>query len=126
MAKILDFVRRPSAPAPGADVARLLEDFSIEVMPRTAAKVEDFRARHEASNGRGNFCRTASRGRTDVVNGAFLPSLSLCNAASPTRVRRKRARADTLGFSFSGKHPIHRIELILDSVVHGTLGPFET
>ena len=46
MAKILDFVRRPAAPAPlpAADVAGLLESFSIEVMPRTAAKVEDFRA----------------------------------------------------------------------------------
>ena len=46
MAKILDFVRRstaPAAPAGGA-LATFLEDFSIEVMPRTAAKVADFRA----------------------------------------------------------------------------------
>lgn len=44
MARILDFVRRPNPPATGGDVARLLEGFSIEVMPRTAARVEDFRA----------------------------------------------------------------------------------
>lgn len=46
MAKILDFVRRPAAPAPsaGTAVTALMHDFSIEVMPRTAAKVEDFRA----------------------------------------------------------------------------------
>ncbi len=46
MAKILDFVRRAAAPAATGDaaVADLLQDFSIEVMPRTAAKVEDFRA----------------------------------------------------------------------------------
>jgi methylenetetrahydrofolate reductase (NADPH) len=45
MAKILDFVRRtPARPLHGDALPRLLEDFSIEVMPRTAAKVEDFRA----------------------------------------------------------------------------------
>ncbi len=44
MAKILDFVRRPAAPAPRPALAGLLHDFSIEVMPRTAAKIEDFRA----------------------------------------------------------------------------------
>ncbi len=46
MAKILDFVRRPTAPAApaGGALATCLEDFSIEVMPRTAAKVADFRA----------------------------------------------------------------------------------
>ena len=45
MASILSFVRKPvAAPSADVDVARLLEDFSIEVMPRTAAKVEDFRA----------------------------------------------------------------------------------
>jgi len=45
MAKILDFVRRTPARLPSGDaLPRLLEDFSIEVMPKTAAKVEDFRA----------------------------------------------------------------------------------
>ncbi len=45
MAKILDFVRRQPAPAGGdAGLAALLQDFSIEVMPRTAAKIPDFRA----------------------------------------------------------------------------------
>ncbi|HET9069146.1 MAG TPA: methylenetetrahydrofolate reductase [Amaricoccus sp.] len=54
MAKILDFVRRSAAPeprtAPGtipaaeASVAALAGGFSIEVMPKTAARVEDFRA----------------------------------------------------------------------------------
>jgi methylenetetrahydrofolate reductase (NADPH) len=46
MAKILDFVRRRPAPAatPGAAVSALAQDFSIEVTPRTAARVEDFRA----------------------------------------------------------------------------------
>ncbi len=46
MAKILDFVRRPAAPAAmtSAATAALMQDFSIEVMPRTAAKIEDFRA----------------------------------------------------------------------------------
>jgi methylenetetrahydrofolate reductase (NADPH) len=42
MAKILDFVRRK--PAPAAQIGSLADGFSIEVMPRTAAKVEDFRA----------------------------------------------------------------------------------
>ena len=45
MAKILDFVRRTPARVPaGTALPALLEDFSIEVMPRTAARVEDFRA----------------------------------------------------------------------------------
>lgn len=46
MASILDFVRRVPAPAasPSAALADLLDDFSIEVMPRTAAKVGDFQA----------------------------------------------------------------------------------
>ena len=46
MAKILDFVRRAPAPVPtaGAALTALLQDFSIEVMPRTAAKIDDFRA----------------------------------------------------------------------------------
>ena len=45
MAKILDFVRRTPAPAaPAAGVGTLARDFSIEVMPKTAARVEDFRA----------------------------------------------------------------------------------
>jgi methylenetetrahydrofolate reductase (NADPH) len=46
MASILDFVRRKPAPAaqPAAGLAALVEDFSIEVMPKTAAKIEDFRA----------------------------------------------------------------------------------
>lgn len=47
MANILNFVRRPSAAAASTDRAALaafLDGFSIEVMPRTAAKVEDFRA----------------------------------------------------------------------------------
>lgn len=45
MAKILSFVRRalaPAAPAP-ADLGTMLAGFSLEVMPRTAAKVADFR-----------------------------------------------------------------------------------
>lgn len=45
MAKIFDFVRRtPARPVPGTALPALLEDFSVEVMPRTAAKIEDFRA----------------------------------------------------------------------------------
>ena len=44
MAKILDFVRRKTAPATATDLGTLSEAFSIEVMPKTAAKVEDFRA----------------------------------------------------------------------------------
>ncbi len=45
MANILSFARRPAAALPpdGTAVARFLEDFSIEVMPRTAARIEDFR-----------------------------------------------------------------------------------
>lgn len=48
MAKILNFFGRketadPDMPAPAA-LAGLLEGFSVEVMPRTAEKVEDFRA----------------------------------------------------------------------------------
>ena len=46
MASILNFVRRPAGPAPSdaAALASLMRDFSIEVMPRTAARIEDFRA----------------------------------------------------------------------------------
>ncbi|MGC9369366.1 MAG: methylenetetrahydrofolate reductase [Paracoccaceae bacterium] len=41
---LLHFKRREDAPAPvNAQVEALLEGYSIEVMPRTAAKVEDFR-----------------------------------------------------------------------------------
>src|SRR5690349_22907491 len=44
MAQILSFFRRPTAAPQGGDaLAGLLADFSIEVMPRTAAKVADFR-----------------------------------------------------------------------------------
>src|SRR4051794_40856915 len=45
MAQILSFFRRATAAAPGAGdaLAGMLADFSIEVMPRTAAKVADFR-----------------------------------------------------------------------------------
>jgi methylenetetrahydrofolate reductase (NADPH) len=45
MARILDFVRRTPVRAPaGTALPALLEDFSIEVTPRTATKIEDFRA----------------------------------------------------------------------------------
>jgi methylenetetrahydrofolate reductase (NADPH) len=46
MAKILSFTRRSAGPAPSdaAAIWHLTRDFSLEVMPRTAAKVEDFRA----------------------------------------------------------------------------------
>ncbi|MEM9145874.1 MAG: methylenetetrahydrofolate reductase [Pseudomonadota bacterium] len=47
MAKILDFFSRKSgakSAAASADLAGFLEGFSIEVMPRTAAKIESFRA----------------------------------------------------------------------------------
>jgi methylenetetrahydrofolate reductase (NADPH) len=45
MARILDFVRRTTAPVarPGDALDTLLADFSIEVMPRTAARIADFR-----------------------------------------------------------------------------------
>lgn len=46
MARILDFVRRnpaPAAPSSGIALDALLADFSIEVMPRTAARIADFR-----------------------------------------------------------------------------------
>ncbi len=42
---LLPFLRRkPAAPAAGEAVPRFLSGWSIEVMPRTAEKVEDFRA----------------------------------------------------------------------------------
>ena len=45
---LLNFMRRPeAAPVPGHDagaIAALIDGFSIEVMPKTAAKVEDFGA----------------------------------------------------------------------------------
>ncbi len=44
MASILNFVRRQIAPAAPEPAPGLLSEFSIEVMPRTAAKIEDFRA----------------------------------------------------------------------------------
>ena len=45
MASILSFGRKQAAPAAAkGDIAGFIEGFSIEVMPRTAAKIEDFRA----------------------------------------------------------------------------------
>ncbi len=47
MAKILKFMGRRGRPEEAGEhrlLARFLEGFSIEVMPRTAAKIEDFRA----------------------------------------------------------------------------------
>ncbi|MFO1143336.1 MAG: methylenetetrahydrofolate reductase [Amaricoccus sp.] len=45
MAQVLSFFRRPAAaPAGSPAIADLLDGFSIEVMPRTAAKIDDFRA----------------------------------------------------------------------------------
>ncbi len=45
MANILPFGRKKtSEPAAGTDLAGFLQGFSIEVMPRTAAKIDDFRA----------------------------------------------------------------------------------
>ncbi|MEO1599352.1 MAG: methylenetetrahydrofolate reductase [Pseudomonadota bacterium] len=44
MANILDFFSRKPGPAPRTDLAGFLNGFSIEVMPRTAAKVESFAA----------------------------------------------------------------------------------
>ena len=44
MGKIVDFFARKAAPRPaGPDIASFLGGFSIEVMPRTAAKIESFR-----------------------------------------------------------------------------------
>ena len=47
MASILTFIRRAAPAAPATDtaaLARMMQDCSIEVMPRTAAKIDDFRA----------------------------------------------------------------------------------
>ena len=45
MSRILPFARPARAPAaPSDDVAALLAGWSLEVMPRTAAKIDDFRA----------------------------------------------------------------------------------
>lgn len=44
MSKIINLFSRKSAPQPSADIADFLQGFSIEVMPRTAEKIEDFRA----------------------------------------------------------------------------------
>jgi methylenetetrahydrofolate reductase (NADPH) len=44
MGSIVDFFARRAAPRPGvSDIAAFLRGFSIEVMPRTAAKVQSFR-----------------------------------------------------------------------------------
>ncbi len=44
MGSIVDFfARKAASPSGGSDVATLLRGFSIEVMPRTAAKVDSFR-----------------------------------------------------------------------------------
>ncbi|MEM8759837.1 MAG: methylenetetrahydrofolate reductase [Pseudomonadota bacterium] len=44
MARILNFMSRKAAAArPTGDLAAMLDGFSIEVMPRTAAKIESFR-----------------------------------------------------------------------------------
>ncbi|MEO0820022.1 MAG: methylenetetrahydrofolate reductase [Pseudomonadota bacterium] len=44
MAQILNFLSRGKAETVAPGVASFIEGFSIEVMPRTAAKIEDFRA----------------------------------------------------------------------------------
>jgi len=45
MSKIVNlFSRKQAAPAASADLSAFLQGFSIEVMPRTAEKIEDFRA----------------------------------------------------------------------------------
>jgi methylenetetrahydrofolate reductase (NADPH) len=45
LANILSFARKPAAaPAASGLIAGFIRDWSIEVMPRTAAKIEDFRA----------------------------------------------------------------------------------
>ncbi|QDL92877.1 methylenetetrahydrofolate reductase [Paroceanicella profunda] len=44
MARILGFPRRGAAPRGSAALAAFLRGFSMEVMPRTAAKIPDFRA----------------------------------------------------------------------------------
>ena len=41
---LLNFRRKADVSVPNRQVADFLTDFSIEVMPRTAEKVEDFRA----------------------------------------------------------------------------------
>lgn len=45
MANILNFsrLRRTAPPGGSSEVANFLQDFSVEVMPRTAAKIDDFR-----------------------------------------------------------------------------------
>lgn len=46
MANILSFARKPqpALPPDGAALSHFLDGFSLEVMPRTAARIEDFRA----------------------------------------------------------------------------------
>ena len=46
MSNILSFMRRKpeAAPERPASMRQFLEGFSVEVMPRTAEKIEDFRA----------------------------------------------------------------------------------
>jgi methylenetetrahydrofolate reductase (NADPH) len=44
MANILSFARKPAIASQNAAVTQFLQGFSIEVMPRTAAKIEDFNA----------------------------------------------------------------------------------
>ena len=41
---IINFGSREQQSAPKSGLAAMIENYSIEVMPRTAAKVEDFRA----------------------------------------------------------------------------------
>ena len=45
MAKILNLFggKKPAAAAPASDISGFLDGFSVEVMPRTAEKIEDFR-----------------------------------------------------------------------------------
>jgi methylenetetrahydrofolate reductase (NADPH) len=43
MMAVLDFFKK-KAPVPGGDISSFLKGYSIEVMPRTAEKVEDFKA----------------------------------------------------------------------------------
>ena len=101
MAKILDFVRRTPARVPaGTAVPALLEDFSIEVMPRTAAKIDDFRAILPAGTrvylahiDGTDFAEMLATARRLVDEGfAVMPHFPARGIASPRRARRPHRR----------------------------------
>jgi methylenetetrahydrofolate reductase (NADPH) len=121
---VLPFTK--NTPAAGGDVAGLLKGFSIEVMPRTAEKVEDFREilppgtrvyiAHIEGTSTADMVRTARR----IAEEGFpvVPHI-------PARLLRDRAEFDTLLARYSGEAGA-TAALVLAGGARAPAGAFES